>query len=510
MLTLKKYYNNLISYFKTLKLGVQMKSFYNLLIILFLSFVSLTFSQSFDGDWSAEYVTSDNPDSLNSVGWNVISVTTLAEDSFVALANRGSANAYYLVAFRDAGPNSGRLGYYEYQPSLQTKWINIFDQEYVYDANDLASNGNLVFVPNNDSVSNSILVFEVKEDSIYSYPQRYKVNAYIWAIDIDDNGRVYVTKTGDDTTPGSVLILENPDTAPAWVPNGNSGTVLQEFSLPDPGSPRGDIGSPRGLTVNGDGTVLYVSNHNENKIYCYVGDPINGYSLYDGFDFSVDDQFQASTELLDVGPFGLQLMPDKNLLFVAHDVDFSGGEGYEYARMYIANPNTGEVLDTIDVAEWNYSIHNSYTDRQTGIASGFASTYAVDFDENYNVYSQSWYGWTVEKFIYSGELPTIELIITSVEKVNETLPSKFSLEQNYPNPFNPSTTIQFDLNESQEVSLSVFNINGQRVTDLIKSTNFSAGSYKISFDASKLSSGTYLYVLKAGNNQMSKKMTLLK
>ncbi|MCB9250638.1 MAG: hypothetical protein H6613_19935 [Ignavibacteriales bacterium] len=167
-------------------------------LLLLSSFVS---AQSLDGDWSVDYVTSDSPDSLNSVGYNVISVASLGdENSFVALANRGSANSFYLVAYRNAGKNSGRLGTYPYsETDLKTKWINLFDQEFLYDANDLAAKGNLIYVPNNDSVSNSILVFEVKDDSIYSHPQRYKVNSYIWAIDVDANGRVYVTKTGDTT-----------------------------------------------------------------------------------------------------------------------------------------------------------------------------------------------------------------------------------------------------------------------------------------------------------------------
>ena len=84
------------------------------------------------------------------------------------------------------------------------------------------------------------------------------------------------------------------------------------------------------------------------------------------------------------------------------------------------------------------------------------------------------------------------------------------MEQNYPNPFNPTTTIEFSINKGSNVSLSIYDINGRLVTNLIKSTYFESGSYKIRFDASKLASGTYIYLLKNGTQELSKKMTLLK
>ncbi len=484
-----------------------MKIIYRL-ILLVLFFISTSyFAQSFDGEWSVEYVTSDSPDSLNSIGYNVISVTALAEDSFVAVVNRGSANAHYLVGFQNAGKNSGRLGNIPYQEvDRKTKWINLFDQEFMFDVNDIASKGNLVFVPNNDTISNSILVFEVKNDSIFSYPQRFKLDSYVWAIDIDGNGRVYVTKPGDSTNTGSFIVLEDPNTIPKWASNGKSGKVLQSITLPD-------NGSNRGITVNNDGTVVYVSNWNENKVYCYVGDPVNGYSLYDGFNFSVDGEFQAVDGPLKVGPFGLQLMPNKNLLFVAHDASFVSGEtnGYSYGRIYIVNPNTGEVLDTVNTAEWNLAIEGQYSNHNSeNLASGYASNYAVDFDENYNLYTQSWYGWTVDKWLYSGELPVVELTITGVEIINDIIPTEISLKQNYPNPFNPTTTIEFQLNKLDEVSLKIYNLNGELITNLINSASLAAGSYKITFDASNLASGNYIYQLYVGSKKFAGKMTLLK
>ncbi len=62
----------------------------------------------------------------------------------------------------------------------------------------------------------------------------------------------------------------------------------------------------------------------------------------------------------------------------------------------------------------------------------------------------------------------------------------------------------------QNVSLDIYTITGELVGSLISGKEFSAGTYKVSFDASNLSSGIYLYSLRAGNNILTRKMTLLK
>ncbi len=89
------------------------------------------------------------------------------------------------------------------------------------------------------------------------------------------------------------------------------------------------------------------------------------------------------------------------------------------------------------------------------------------------------------------------------------IPAKFSLAQNYPNPFNPSTNISFALPQRARVTLEVFSITGQRVGMLVNET-LSAGNHTIQFDASGLSSGTYLYRIQAGNFVQTRKMVLVK
>jgi hypothetical protein len=99
-------------------------------------------------------------------------------------------------------------------------------------------------------------------------------------------------------------------------------------------------------------------------------------------------------------------------------------------------------------------------------------------------------------------------VFTSVQQI-EGIPSAFALSQNYPNPFNPTTKINFSLNKSEFVNLSVFNVLGQKVAELINS-NMIAGNYNVDFDASKLSTGVYIYKLTTPTQSISKKMSLLK
>jgi dienelactone hydrolase len=88
-------------------------------------------------------------------------------------------------------------------------------------------------------------------------------------------------------------------------------------------------------------------------------------------------------------------------------------------------------------------------------------------------------------------------------------PTLFRLEQNYPNPFNPSTTIQYDVPSHMHVVLTIYNILGQSVAELVNAEK-NAGHYETRFDASALASGVYLYRLQAGSNVQTRKLIVLR
>jgi photosystem II stability/assembly factor-like uncharacterized protein len=96
---------------------------------------------------------------------------------------------------------------------------------------------------------------------------------------------------------------------------------------------------------------------------------------------------------------------------------------------------------------------------------------------------------------------------TNVDEVNALV--EFNLSQNYPNPFNPSTSIQYAISKGQFVSLKIYDVLGNEVTTLVNEEK-SPGKYDVSFDASSLSSGVYLYTIKAGSFIETKKMILLR
>jgi len=81
--------------------------------------------------------------------------------------------------------------------------------------------------------------------------------------------------------------------------------------------------------------------------------------------------------------------------------------------------------------------------------------------------------------------------------------------KNYPNPFNPSTTIQYTLNESTQVKLTVYDRLGREVVTLVDESQ-TAGTYTVQFDAANLPSGTYFYRIKTPSKTEVRKMVFEK
>jgi hypothetical protein len=86
---------------------------------------------------------------------------------------------------------------------------------------------------------------------------------------------------------------------------------------------------------------------------------------------------------------------------------------------------------------------------------------------------------------------------------------EYALEQNYPNPFNPTTTIRYSLKETGKVSLRVYDVMGREVKVLVDGVQ-GAGEYSVVMDATGLSSGVYVYQLRAGGYVFTRKMMLVK
>jgi hypothetical protein len=123
-------------------------------------------------------------------------------------------------------------------------------------------------------------------------------------------------------------------------------------------------------------------------------------------------------------------------------------------------------------------------------------------------------------FGYSSAAPQNQAInwfglTTEVKQINNNIPGQFSLRQNYPNPFNPSTLIEYSIPVSGNVTLTIFDILGRKVIDLVN-TYQQAGNFSASWDGTnqlgaKVTSGTYFYQLRTDNGFVkTEKMVLLK
>lgn len=101
---------------------------------------------------------------------------------------------------------------------------------------------------------------------------------------------------------------------------------------------------------------------------------------------------------------------------------------------------------------------------------------------------------------------TINNIVSN--ETNER-PDKIRLSQNYPNPFNPSTTISYTLEQASEILLEVYAIDGRKVATLEQGVK-QQGQHQVTFDASNLSSGIYMYRLTTPNHTITRQMVLVK
>jgi len=121
----------------------------------------------------------------------------------------------------------------------------------------------------------------------------------------------------------------------------------------------------------------------------------------------------------------------------------------------------------------------------------------------------------VDDTLYTGttvgvwKRPLSDFGITSIRRNDGRIAKQFSLSQNYPNPFNPSTSIQYSVISAKNVVLKVFDILGREVATLVNEPK-SPGTYEVQFDAKNLSSGIYLYQLRAGEKVETKRMILQK
>jgi hypothetical protein len=174
-----------------------------------------------------------------------------------------------------------------------------------------------------------------------------------------------------------------------------------------------------------------------------------------------------------------------------------GGSVYAFTTSganVIAGTNCGVFLSTDGGTSWS----------AVGLAGSVIHGLAIS--------GTNLYAGTAEGGVWRRPLPEM----VAVNETPSRLPTPYALEQNYPNPFNPSTTIEYTVGgiRSQasgvsNVRLAIYDLLGREVAVLVNEKQ-PAGSYKVTFDAGRLASGTYIYRIIAGQFVRSREMVLVK
>ncbi|MBS4028349.1 MAG: T9SS type A sorting domain-containing protein [Ignavibacteriales bacterium] len=163
--------------------------------------------------------------------------------------------------------------------------------------------------------------------------------------------------------------------------------------------------------------------------------------------------------------------------------------GWAFGNMYFQHADVGAIFHTSDggvswkLEYWSYS------------PSGFGGGQMLNKHT----------GWAVGG---GGSVLAYKSLTSVVEQLPE-IPKTFSLRQNYPNPFNAQTNIEYELKQSSNVTLTIFDMKGKQVLQLINSEQ-NTGVYRVRFDGTALASGTYFYTLQTNSFSDTKQMILIK
>lgn len=187
----------------------------------------------------------------------------------------------------------------------------------------------------------------------------------------------------------------------------------------------------------------------------------------------------------------------------------------------ILSPAAGERQPGLDVVlAWSGAMGADRYDLQISLTSNFLSSHIrttvpdTTFGSNAFTANRRYY-WRVRGGNDGGWGPWstssnfITGVVVSSDFETTELPAVLTLHQNHPNPFNPTTRIRFGVPETGFVRLAVYDILGREVRTLVSETR-PAGWHEVSFDASALASGMYLYRIETGGTGIIRRMLLLK
>ena len=212
------------------------------------------------------------------------------------------------------------------------------------------------------------------------------------------------------------------------------------------------------------------------------------------------------------------------------------GTTNELRSIYFANNTIGYIAGLYGAFLKTTNGGNNWFIQPTGNSYSYSSVYFTSIDTGYissgKIYKTinggvNWETQTVPPSVFLNSmsfpatdtgyvvgnggviLKTVTGGTTNITQVSNEIPDGFVLFQNYPNPFNPTTSINFCIPKDGLVKLVVYDVLGKQVAVILNGEQ-TAGTYQVTFDASKLTSGVYFYRLITEKNVVTKKMLLIK
>jgi hypothetical protein len=241
------------------------------------------------------------------------------------------------------------------------------------------------------------------------------------------------------------------------------------------------MGWPDAVLLDGSGTTCAIgADTSRIKANIFSGCPGGYKSTNAGCSFDVNAYMSANNTLF---PLNSQIQ-------LSNPYNGWTTGNYSPSNFY---PNSGSPALT--GANFSYPGFNNFT----------PTTYRGAFDQN-GTWANGWTNFRPDTVNY-------KILPIGIQPVSNIVPKQYSLQQNYPNPFNPATSIKFDIAMTGFVKLAVFDILGREVTNIVNEV-LKSGEYKISYNASNLPSGVYIYRLSVTNEittwSASKKLMLVK
>ena len=271
------------------------------------------------------------------------------------------------------------------------------------------------------------------------------------------------------------------------------------------GIPTSNIGDPSGLIITG---TIY--GFNGNYVETETIEPGNGYWLrsYGAGEITISDTLPAGQVR------SIQPLENPNTIIIANQTLYFGEKISEEEKLsYSLPPKPPGGNDVRFFGGWkiceedcNIEIMNTRNNFSVEFTIRPGELWKLVNVETGKMNILTGIGQI--SYIEAGESFTLEKSKTIL------IPDAFSLHQNYPNPFNPVTSLKYDLPEEAQVALTIYDLMGREVTQLVNTTQ-EAGYKSVQWNSKDsfgkpVSAGVYLYQIRAGEFVQTKKMVLLK